>query len=455
MPRPSRQLRDLLRRLPATLTKSRPPRGSLMTAPFGLLGTGAEKHPMRATDAKIAASSPPTAQNASPSEQAEPEQHLDIPVRMEAEADQQRSALRERGQFLARQDRWQDLSDALSTADQDTIPPGEMPPADLLAFGARADVVNAVEHALSDGSGRETRVLIDGIMSLEAIRTDHRHDPYLTALIALAHVDIGWLWRGSGPNAQPPKTDLRRAAAHFDRAATLVERFRHQSSNSAFLTAAACAVFTGQQTDTMNAADSYAHLIGLKPQDHRPMRALGMQMLPANGGSYSALELEARRTASLTQETWGAGGYAWVYFDAIVVDPMACARVDTAFFLDGLRDIVGICASQETTNLLTAYCALALPQSQPEDQTSAEQRQSITAATDWLIREHLREIHPLIWAHAAEGFNNNAKVSSLRRFAARGQADALRLIAKALHHEISAGQKAVFTPAGLQLEPSR
>ena len=78
-------------------------------------------------------------------------------------------------------------------------------------------------------------------------------------------------------------------------------------------------------------------------------------------------------------------------------------------------------------------------------------RMQICDAADWLIRDHLTEVHPMIWAHASEGFDNNMRVSSPSRFAARGRADALQIIASLFRDEIRNGNRVVFTPEGPQL----
>jgi hypothetical protein len=54
----------------------------------------------------------------------------------------------------------------------------------------------------------------------------------------------------------------------------------------------------------------------------------------------------------------------------------------------------------------------------------------------------------MIWAHAAQGFANNLRVSSASRFAAAGQDDALRIIAALFKREIADGKRIVFTDEG-------
>ena len=83
-------------------------------------------------------------------------------------------------------------------------------------------------------------------------------------------------------------------------------------------------------------------------------------------------------------------------------------------FVDGFVDIVERAPNQDRINLLSAYCCISLrgaPHATPE---ANRLRQDIAEAADWLIRKHLREVQPMIWAHAAAGFDNDAQVASLR-----------------------------------------
>lgn len=383
-----------------------------------------------------------------------PEDVLSIAVREHSTDDVACRAAQNHGQFLARQDRWEELAEALATADGSRqATPAGMPVAELLAYGARADVINAVEHALAENRPANDPPLLDGIMALEAIRAQHKDSPHITALIALAHIDIGWAWRGTGWDTTLPKVNRRRCSAHFERAGALLDGLGAAAGTSPMAASARCALQACRRSSSEGVADLYQQLIDLDPGNHRHMRALGNHMLPRWAGSYAALELEARRTAARTQDLWGAAGYTWVYFDAIANDENACARVDAEFFLDGLRDIVRLCPGQEMINMLAAYCAVALRNGTGLSEEADLTRVKIAASADWLIREHLHELHPLIWAHAADGFDNNVRVTSPSRFAARGRADALQFIADLFRDDILGGHHVTFTPEGPQLKP--
>lgn len=381
------------------------------------------------------------------------EDWLSIPVSNRWVGESDAKEQQNRGQFLARQDLWTELAAEMAAADKDrSVSSDGTPVADLLAFGARSDVIHAAEHALAEEVPANSEWLIEGIRGLEEMLKEHPKNSMLSGLVALSHVDMGWAWRGTGWDSIVPRLNRERCAAHFDRAADLLAPYATDTKHSPFLAAARCALFAGRRIKDVRVADEYEHLIDLAPQNHRHMRAMGTQLLPRWFGNYDELELEARRTASRTQEIWGAGGYTWVYFDAITMDEEACARVDVEFFVDGLRDIIKARPDQEMINLLAAYCAVALRNGMGMDEHADFVRAQICSNDRWLIRDHMTEIHPLIWAHAADGFDNNARITSPSRFAARGRTDALHVIADLFRDEISRGLRVTFTPDGPRLE---
>ena len=369
---------------------------------------------------------------------------VDIPIREGEAGSKAAQQARDRGLFLARQDRWDDLAAEIRAADSArATAPGGVPLAELLAYGARCDVVEAVEQALERGAGAEYPALLSGIMSLEAMRQEHRTDPHVTLVVALAHIDIAWAWRGTGAEASLPALNRQRCAAHFDRAARLLEGVDASALDSPAVASAQCALWARRPELGHRLADRYGALVDLDPHNFRAMRALGAHLLP----DHAALDLEARRTAARTQQIWGAGGYAWVCFDAIAQDPAACDTVDADFFIDGLRDIVAAHPEQEMINLLAAYCAITLRRD-GDAAAPDSPRARIAACAGWLIRDHLTEVHPLLWAHAAQGFDNNARVTSPQRFAARGRADALCAIAEQFRDDLDRGLRITFTPEG-------
>lgn len=184
------------------------------------------------------------------------------------------------------------------------------------------------------------------------------------------------------------------------------------------------------------------------------MRALGNHLLPRWFGSYRELELEARRTAARTEDTWGAGSYTWVQFDAIACDDQACANLDVDFFIEGMHDILDRRPNAYAANLFAAYCANSVGQAFSGNDQADQNRMQIAECAYDIVRDHLTELHPMIWAHAAQGFDNNLRVRSPARFAASGREDAMRIITSLFSREIAAGHRIVFTDTGPQAIPA-
>ncbi|MBW4707855.1 hypothetical protein KX928_08665 [Roseobacter sp. YSTF-M11] len=312
----------------------------------------------------------------------------------------------------------------------------------------------AVEHALFDGRPARGAPLLNGVEALEVMLAEADNDMTLSTIVAQAHMDIAWAWRGTGWDTQVPKRHRDAFDAHFDRARDILAPFEMRSCTSPILAAAKCALHgSGKSTPNQLAAD-YEKLIDLEPRNPGPMRAMGNYLSPRWFGTHAQLELEARRTASRTQHIWGAGAYTWVMFDALSGDDIACADLDLDFFVEGLHDILDRKPHQYTVNLLAAYCANTIGSNltgyDPADQT----RTRIAGCADWIVRKHLTELHPLIWAHAANGFDNNLRVRSARGFAAAGRAEALRIIADLFRREIAQGHRIIFTADGPVAEHS-
>lgn len=374
---------------------------------------------------------------------------LQIPCPDPSAEDEIREKHLNRAQHLARQERWDDLIDLIQEVDERRLmTPGSMPIADLYAYGARADVVHAAEHALLDGSPARDAPLLAGIEALEHLLVEHPNSFVMGCIVAQAHMDIGWAWRGNCWDIEVPERNRAAFEAHFDRASDIMAAFCPKMLDSPLLATTHCSLLGGVASDRRLIADRYEKLIDLNPGNPRSMRALGNQLLPRWKGTYEELELEARRTASRTQEVWGAGGYTWVQFDAIVYDDEACAKLDLDFFVEGLRDILQRRSDPYLANLLAAYCSNSVGQSFSGNDLADHNRSQIAACAEWIVRKHPTELHPMTWAHAARGFDNNLRVHSPSRFAASGRDDAVRIITSIFSAEIAAGKCIVFTDSG-------
>jgi hypothetical protein len=380
---------------------------------------------------------------------------LVIPCPDPTAEDRERDFHQMRGQRLARQELWEDVTRAIQAADRGLRKTaGGMPIADLISYGARADVVNACEHALMSGKPEKDAPLLAGIEALETILADYPNNYAIAVIVAQAHMDMGWAWRGNRTFVEVPTHNRDAFLAHFDRSADILAPFKNMKPKPASLAAAECAQRAGDENGDPTIVDAYEVLIALDPSNARAMRAMGNHLLPRWYGDYDTLELEARRTAARSQDTWGAGGYTWVQFDAIAYDDTACARLDIEFFVDGLRDILKRSNDQYTVNLLAAYCANTMGNASGGNDEADQVRSQIADCAKWIIREHLTELHPMLWAHAARGFDNNLRVRCSDRFAASGEADALRIICTVFRRDIAAGNRIIFTDDGPITQPA-
>lgn len=364
-----------------------------------------------------------------------------------------RAEFQDRGLKLARQEMWETLAEAIRVADsaRTATPAGESA-AILLAFGARSDVVATAEHALLDGVVPPS----EGIEALEAIQAEHADDYALAMIVSMAHIDIGWCWRHA-PDGDAPAIHGQRGTqfkAHFDRAADMLTRFSGLAEDAPSLAAAECALMAAQTAPDRRVADEYEDLIDLDPTSPRHMRALGQTLLPNRLGDYQTLELEARRTAARTGDIWGAGAYAWVYFDALAMDGGALTMLDTVFFSEGLRDILTRCPDQHTANTLAAFCAVSMTERVEDSGAQITARRALRDNLRWILSEHLHELHPLIWTQALRNPGQTVRLPPRRALISEGRQTALRAIASIFADDISDGGSIAFSPAGMYHLPS-
>ena len=86
-----------------------------------------------------------------------------------------------------------------------------MPIAELLCQGARSDVVALAEHLLIDGTPEENRPLTEAISALEGILSEYSDNHVIATIVALAHLDIAWAWRGTESIRTPPHATSKRS----------------------------------------------------------------------------------------------------------------------------------------------------------------------------------------------------------------------------------------------------
>lgn len=319
-----------------------------------------------------------------------------LPVCLSSAEEQAQQALFDTGRFLARQDSWASLGARLRAADEArALTPAGIPEAELLAEGARADAVGAALRAVALGDDMRAAAIIQDLMQvLDEAPDDHG----IASVVAMAHIDIGWAWRGERWDKDLPATHRAAFYWHFREAAKVVDRYDAFERNAPLLAALRCALLTAETRPCHRACDDYEDLIDLAPGIAKYMRALGNHMLPRWFGSYEKLEEQARKTMQRTSDLWGAGGYSWTYLDALSVDNSAYALLDGDLFCTGLRDILARQGDQHVVNSFAAYTGVAMRPSG----VNAAARAQIATCFAWIVEDHLREVHPRIW-YAANG----------------------------------------------------
>lgn len=319
-----------------------------------------------------------------------------LPFRVTSEEEDAHHALFEAGLFLARQDAWATLGDRIREDDAArSQTPGGVPEADILAEGARADAVTAATRAVAAGDEMSAASIMN---DMQLVLEETPQDYGVAYVVAMAHIDIGWAWRGEGWRQDIPAAHRAAFFRHFQSADRLIDPYDAFELDSPMLASVRCALLAAETQPRTRASDDYEDLIDLAPGVAKYMRALGNHMLPRWFGSHERLSHEAHRTMERTADVWGTGGYTWTYLDALTVDDEAFALLDGDLFCQGIQDILARRNDQHTVNSFAAYTGTALE----SEGVNRDARTHIADCFDWIVSDYLHEIHPRIW-YAAKG----------------------------------------------------
>ena len=378
--------------------------------------------------------------------------HITLPSLPVSDEEIARATHQDKGQRLVRRDQWEHLSRLIQYADDSRLstPGGEVASL-LLAYGARSDVTLSAEEAIRD----DAELDLSGIEAMDAIPAEFPEDYVPSLIVALAHIDIGWAHKTYAGDKTAIEQRLR-SKTHFKRATELLAPFDGVHFDAPSLAAARCALNAADPPMGHRLADDYQKLIDLDPDSPRHLRALGQHLLPIHGGSYSTLELEARRTAARTKDIWGAGAYTWVFLDALALDPHCLDLMDADFFIDGLSDILRLKPDQHTVNLLAAFCAITMAPSQDGpslSDRSEKARSKLHNCLHWILTKYLHELHPLIWAQTLLAPGQATMMPSRNALVTRGHQTAMHIIATCFADDINSGFAITFSPKGLSRTP--
>ncbi|MEL6434193.1 MAG: hypothetical protein AAGK67_02410 [Pseudomonadota bacterium] len=371
-----------------------------------------------------------------------------LPALPVSDEEMSRAMHQDRGQKLARQEAWGELSQKIRQADRKrTCTVGGETAALLMAYGARSDIVSSVEDALYDGVEPSPQ----GWLELEEALKEHPKD-YPTALVvALAHIDMAWAWRNI-MSEHAPERALQNCQGHLKRANRILSKYDAFDLNAPSIGSAKCALYAAKNTNPGQLQREYETLIEIDPFGLRHMRALGRQILPDAAGGVAALEVVARRIAMQTEGAWGAGGYTWVYLDALALEPRALNLIEAEFLIEGIRDILERRDDQHIINLFAAFCAITMaPNERNADLAPHAQdaRDHIHGFLDTILRNHLQELHPLIWSQALLAPGETVRLPSRKALIAKGRQTAMRIIASRFAKQIAKGGAITFSTSGI------
>lgn len=377
-------------------------------------------------------------------------QAIHVPVLSETAEGRERAAVLETAQAMARQDEWPEIARLIAEADRArATTQGGRPIATLIAEGARADAVNPVL------SGPRAALRPDEALDMLEDTLDEYADRWpVAAIVAMAHIDIAWAWRGSDWADRTDPAALARFRQHMRRATAIIDGFDPFTTNSALLAAVRCALLAGRDAQADRVADDFEDLIDLDPHNPAHMQALGVALLPRWGGDYARLDSEARRTADRTADIWGAGAYAWVYLHAICVDDAVLDFLDADLFLSAVADILERRRDQHTANLWAAFFGTTMQTRSGralQGPRALEARARLSAGLSWVVHRHLREVHPLVWSDAANRFVPQPGLACADEETARGRDFAFRALARLFRSDLDDNRRIVIGPLGPRL----
>jgi hypothetical protein len=322
-----------------------------------------------------------------------------LPVRGETVQDRGRNVYFSKGQTLARQDRWDMLAKLIAETDRKRVSSlSGVSMAALLADGARSDAVRQARGAVSGG---ETEVP-DGIRALEEIAEDHEDAWGVALVVARAQIECAWAYEGQVDPYALPKTPSDGFLERFEEAATLIERAQAMAPDSAEIAATSCDLLAADRKARDKVDDRHIAAMVADRDNPGRIRAYGVHLLPRWFGTHARLEDTAQTVARDMHHIWADGGYTWMWFDALRLDPLAGAAVDTDRFIAGMHAILTARPDPVLANLFAAYADGMDPEAAPDDLPAAalETRARIHAALPALTDRHLTELHPQVWARA-------------------------------------------------------
>ncbi len=382
-------------------------------------------------------------------------QQISIPIPEQSNDCDEKARLHKAAYHLVRQDRWDTLGELIRDHDRERkLTAGGTSTASVLSAGARKDLSDTIAMGLSPRSETGLTAATSGVEMLDQVLIDHSEDYGVALVVAQAHMDLGSVWRGQGWADEVPASDWKKFARHYRRAYSILEQFDPIENDSPALAAARCRTLAGMPDAAQRSIAYYEELIDLAPYYAKSYRQFGKSLLPRWYGTYELIEQQARKLAKETAEHWGDAAYALTYMDAAVEDKEALGFVDVAMFLKGLNDYLEAVPDQGNANRIAAYLSVSLVPKGPlvsGSKRALQNRKTLIAAAPQFVRDHMREVHPIIWAEAAGAHDPDAPPAKAWRQRQTGLEEAFSSLSRAFEREILRGMHLFFKKDGVDI----
>ena len=348
-----------------------------------------------------------------------------VPVRQETRQDRGRNVYFSKGQYLARQDRWDTLARLIAETDRNraaTLSGVSM--AALLADGARSDAVRHARGEIADGADG----VPSGILALEDIAGDHADHWGVALVVARAQIDCAWAYEGQVDPFALPDRPSDAFITRFAAAADLIAAAETRAPDSAEIAAIRCDLLAADPAGHGKVEALHAASISSDPANPGRLRAYGVHLLPRWFGTLDQLDVASRCLSADLRDHWGDGAYTWMWFDALRLDPAAAEYLEPGRFIAGMHAILTKRPDPHLANLMCAYAEGMAPDTAPDDlsDSAMRTRSLIHDALPDLAERHLTELHPQVWARAdaLPGASHPGPLSLGRIQAATAQAKA-------------------------------
>ncbi|MDJ0637251.1 MAG: hypothetical protein QNJ20_00340 [Paracoccaceae bacterium] len=242
-------------------------------------------------------------------------------------------------------DDWVGLAAQLETLDKsrEALDQSDIRLSDLALDYIRHDLSDAIYAPNMCNFDHYYEILDPNLQRLEAASRKNPANPYLTALLAQAHIDRGWCARGGGWAHEVTEQGWDDLMRSFQTAHMLLERFDVRDLGSPFYARVKFQLMVTLEADDglEIAREAYQDWSDMDISNPLPHRHFSFFTLPRWFGNWPLFEEEATRAAERTRHNSGKAAYARFYLEAFDHDgDAALSCMDVEFFHDALEDLI-------------------------------------------------------------------------------------------------------------------